>query len=125
MSESHQPEPRQTEGRSQTGGPPETQNMDGAHRKPVMDDAHREAPGEPVQPEAGHPVRGASSSMPEQVPVGRMSGARPRSAQRTRAGTRLGRDRTREPEVRGPMDGGFRFGSGGRSARRLGANHQR
>ncbi len=65
MSES-QPEPRQTEGESQTVGSPEKEAMHGAHRKPVMDDAHREAPGEPVQPEAGHPVPGAGSGMPEQ-----------------------------------------------------------
>ncbi len=66
MFESHQPEPRQTESKSQTVGRPENEAMHGADRQPVIDDAHREAPGEPVQPEAGHPVPGAGSGMPEQ-----------------------------------------------------------
>ncbi len=59
MFERQQPDPRETEGESQTD---ENEGMDVAHRQPVIDDAHREAPGEPVQPEAGHPVPGETTA---------------------------------------------------------------
>ncbi len=38
----------------------------GSRENETMDEAHREAPGEPVQPEAGHPAPGEGAGMPEQ-----------------------------------------------------------